>query len=327
MQHFNILSLDGGGIKGLYTLYVLNEIETTYCIPRGKLLSDYFDMICGTSVGSLIGIGISLKIPISKIINIFEKNAQEIFPDYKDRNCLLAPMYHFYYKINQFFGAKYETTIFKKIIEEICKNKTMKDLNNIVCIPSYCLTTSQNCVFKNKFTEYETQIEENNVLLVDVIMASCSAPTFFHPYKINDKYYVDGGIWANNPSMVGIIEALKYYVGKDKKYKKYSILSIGNLNSDIKVDNKKASNYFNLSNTKNLLYIILNANKDSINYYSDKLQYFEYENISIRIENSYFYPDFDNSSNEFIKKIKELALLDSKEIIRNNSLLFLFQNQ
>jgi patatin-like phospholipase/acyl hydrolase len=45
---FKILSIDGGGIKGLYSMAVLNEFEKKYCIPNNKLLSDYFNMICGT---------------------------------------------------------------------------------------------------------------------------------------------------------------------------------------------------------------------------------------------------------------------------------------
>src|SRR5258705_13343396 len=77
---------------------------------------------------------------------------------------------------------------------------------------------------------------DKDIKLVDVVLATASAPFYFKPHYIDYSkrtgYYVDGGIWANDPSLVGITESLRFFVGKNKRYKKYDVLSIGNINFD-----------------------------------------------------------------------------------------------
>lgn len=72
-QHFKILCVDGGGIKGLYSAQVLAEIEKAHNV----CLSDYFDLICGTSTGGIIALGISARIPMQKIVGFIKIAAQK----------------------------------------------------------------------------------------------------------------------------------------------------------------------------------------------------------------------------------------------------------
>ena len=60
---FKILSIDGGGIKGLYSAIILEHLEEEFCKKQGYSISDYFDMICGTSTGGLIALALSVKTP------------------------------------------------------------------------------------------------------------------------------------------------------------------------------------------------------------------------------------------------------------------------
>jgi patatin-like phospholipase/acyl hydrolase len=73
---FKILAIDGGGIKGLYSSTILEHLEKKY---KGNI-SDYFDMLCGTSTGGLIALALSLKIPTKEISDIYLKNGNKIFP-------------------------------------------------------------------------------------------------------------------------------------------------------------------------------------------------------------------------------------------------------
>lgn len=74
-QHFKILCVDGGGIKGLYSSQVLAEIEKAHNV----CLSDYFDLNCGTSTGGIIALGISAGIPMQKIVGFYQDCGPKIF--------------------------------------------------------------------------------------------------------------------------------------------------------------------------------------------------------------------------------------------------------
>ena len=100
-----------------------------------------------------------------------------------------------------------------------------------MCIPSYNITTSQPRVFK-----YDHSIDlstDNELSYVEVALATSAAPTFLPMAEIkslNNNQFIDGGVWANNPTLVGYLEALKYFVGEGKKYDCIEILSISSLN-------------------------------------------------------------------------------------------------
>lgn len=219
-ETFKILAIDGGGVKGLYSSTVLEHLEEKY----GGNISDYFDMLCGTSTGGLIALALSLKISTEDISNIYLKNGSKIFP----KQSKIKGLY------KQIFGkGKFSDTALKIILEEIFKDKKLSESNNLLCIPSYSVTDARPWVFKYDHKEGDLS-RDNKAKYVDVALATSAAPTFFPMAEIdyyNYKQFIDGGVWANNPTLVGLIEALTYYVGKDKKFKKLKILSISSLSN------------------------------------------------------------------------------------------------
>jgi hypothetical protein len=219
-ETFKILSIDGGGVKGLYSSTVLEHLEEKY----GGNISDYFDMLCGTSTGGLIALALSLKIPTKDISNIYLKNGSKIFPKHSKIKG--------YY--NQIFGkGKFSDEPLKEVLCEIFKDRKLEESNNLLCIPSYSVTDARPWVFKYDHKEGDLS-RDNKAKYVDVALATSAAPTFFPMAEIDyydSKQFIDGGVWANNPTLVGFIEALKYYVGKYKKFKKLKILSISSLNN------------------------------------------------------------------------------------------------
>ena len=74
-KKFKILCIDGGGIKGLYSAQVLAELESAYNVR----LSDYFDLICGTSTGGIIALGVSASIEMGKIVEFYKECGPRIF--------------------------------------------------------------------------------------------------------------------------------------------------------------------------------------------------------------------------------------------------------
>ena len=73
---FKVLSIDGGGIKGLYSSRILEHFENRFNCH----IADYFDLICGTSTGGLIALGLSLDIPVGQISNLYSMRGKQIFP-------------------------------------------------------------------------------------------------------------------------------------------------------------------------------------------------------------------------------------------------------
>lgn len=229
---FKILSIDGGGIKGLYSSTILEHLEEEF----GGIISDYFDLICGTSTGGLIALAASQKIPATQISKIYKENGQDIFP----RRSKWFRWFErieskwlggkFFLEQTMFFG-KYSNRNLKAILEGLFQDKKIKDSYNLLCIPTYTVTEGRPWVFK--FDHKEGNLSrDNEALYVDVALATSAAPTYLPIHEIecyDNKQFIDGGVWANNPTLVGVIEAVKYFVGKDKDYDSIEILSVSSL--------------------------------------------------------------------------------------------------
>jgi hypothetical protein len=219
-KKFKILSIDGGGIKGLYSSTILEHLEKVY----GGSCSDYFDMICGTSTGGLIALGLSQKIPASDISKIYTERGKDIFPKQSKLKGLLK---------QTFWKGKFQDEALKKVLSDIFGEKVIGESNNLLCIPSYSVTDARPWIFKYDHKEGGLY-RDNEAKYVDVALATSAAPTYFPLAEIetyDSKQFIDGGVWANNPSLLGLIEALTYFVGEGKPYDGIQILSVSSLNN------------------------------------------------------------------------------------------------
>jgi patatin-like phospholipase/acyl hydrolase len=210
---FKILSIDGGGIKGLYSSSILEKLEEYY----GKKSFECFDMICGTSTGGLIALALSVG-----------KSAKEISTMYKEKGEIIFPR-RFGKILGQLFvRSKYSNKNLRKCLCEFVGDKTIGDSLNLLCIPSFNYTDSTPCVFKYDHKEGGLG-RDNSKKMVDIGLATSAAPTYFPISQIGNHQFIDGGVWANNPAIVGLVEALCHFVGKNKKYGSIQILSISSL--------------------------------------------------------------------------------------------------
>lgn len=220
MHPFKILTIDGGGIKGLYSAKIIEHLESKYQCS----ISDYFDMICGTSTGGLIALALANNIPASKIALMYEQKGSIIFPK---RNRWIGIFKQTFWK------GKYSDVPLQIVLQEFFGERKIGDSNNLLCIPSFSLTDGRPWIFK--FDHVEGGLDrDNKARVVDVALATSAAPTYFPLTEIDyydNKQFIDGGVWANNPTLVGIIEALTYFVGAGKKYDCIEVLSISSLNN------------------------------------------------------------------------------------------------
>lgn len=201
----NILSIDGGGIRGYFSAHILERIQQ----ELGINFSEYFDLIAGTSTGSIIAAALAINHPISEVSKLYEDKGEEIFKPQR-------------FNFGGIWRAKYSKSALIAELKKVFGDMTLSNTNTKLLIPAIDLVNSQVHVFKSNYlAEF---VRDVNVPIKDAVLASCSAPTYFEPTKVDPFLLADGGLWANDPSLVAYVEA----TGKLKiPAEEVRILSIG----------------------------------------------------------------------------------------------------
>ena len=207
-ETFYILALDGGGTRGIYPAQVLANLEQ----KLGVSVKDCFDLIAGTSTGAIIAGAAAAGLPMTEVVALFEREAPRIF---RKRPCRLG-----------FFGSKYSAKPLAAIIGKLLPTATLGSIKTPLLITSSDLSTGGVYVFKSRYLKDlgEEYVRDGNTRLSDAILASCAAPSFFDPAKLGDYLLADGGLWANNPSIIALTEAVSKF---GQAVERVSILSIG----------------------------------------------------------------------------------------------------
>jgi len=216
---FKVLTIEGGGILGYYQASLLKNLN-----KNNIHLADSFDLFCGTSTGSILAAALAKKLELEDIKNIYKNNAKNIFPDPEPKNIVLKIFWFISYI---FKHTSCQKPLYSKL-SDIFKDQTLEELaneNNVhLCIPSINAGIQQHTLFKS----YDKDTT-NKYLVKDVCLASSAAPIYFPLARIkqdNDtKYYVDGGLWANNPVFIGLVEALNL-AKTNQKIEIYQLSSI-----------------------------------------------------------------------------------------------------
>lgn len=214
-KKFKILSIDGGGIKGIFPIKLLMLLESELKNRNdGKTkIYQHFDLITGTSTGGIIALALSLGIPAQEIYNMYLDNAKSIFGN----------------KRRLIFGQIFNSSHDRKFLENLVREKfksinngidpCLKDCKTDVCIPIYDLVKGNPSVLK---TPYHKSLKRDlHIPAYQAAMATSAAPTYFDPYTSSYTDFngihqdfsnkVDGGVMANNPTLVGFIEAIKAF--------------------------------------------------------------------------------------------------------------------
>lgn len=201
---FKILAIDGGGIRGIYPAKYLAELEADV----RESIRRYFDLITGTSTGGIIAIALGLEIPASHILELYKSKGASIFGRRFPFKALLRP--------------KYRNDALIEVLKSEFGERRLGDSKCRLCIPAVDLSTGQTKVYKTP--HHNEFITDWRLPAWKVAAATSAAPVYFPAFSMegNDAK-VDGGLWANNPSLVGVAEALFLGYSIDK----IKLLSIG----------------------------------------------------------------------------------------------------
>ncbi len=217
-KKFQILALDGGGIKGIFSSAILANIEKDLQIN----IADHFDLIVGTSTGGIIAIGLGIGYKPNEILDFYISNHKKIFRQ------------NFFSSIRHFYKSKYSSKILEIALKEYFEENRLAECKKRLVIPSYNLSADDVYLFK---TPHNKRLRRDyNVPLWQVAMATSAAPTYFPSFRMIDNIrLIDGGVWANNPSLVGITEAISLL---DVNIEDIKIFSLGTT-SDLKNRSQK----------------------------------------------------------------------------------------
>ncbi|MDN5061722.1 CBASS cGAMP-activated phospholipase [Aliarcobacter butzleri] len=200
-RKFRILCLDGGGIRGLYSAQMLKRMKKDCNID----FYNDFDLIVGTSTGSILAGSIVKQIDIDKVIALYVNEGKNIF---KKR----------WFSRIGLFTSKYNPNPLKEQLKAIFENTTLGDLKKPLLINATDIGNSTQFVFKTTFNGQQDSngntkelVRDKEILLSDAILASSSAPIFFPPHKVGNFLLADGGLWANSPVLVALAEAKKIF--------------------------------------------------------------------------------------------------------------------
>lgn len=198
---FNILSFDGGGIKGSLSINILQRIQDYY-----PSLIDRTSLIGGTSTGSFIALGLAYGLLPEEIIDMYSsENTSYIFSK----------------SYSEVRRSKYDNDRLKDILLSIFPSDLrLKDLNKYVVIPTFYIGDEANS-WKPIFYSNYPGSENEDTLVIDVALASSAAPIFFPIYK----NHIDGGIIATDPSLSCLVHSINKDVNIDLNNIK--LLSIG----------------------------------------------------------------------------------------------------
>ncbi len=206
MNSYRILSLDGGGIRGLITAVWLAELEKQLKKP----IRQFFDLIAGTSTGSILASALSLGIPAQKIVELYLEKGSTIFPGTASR---------LWSRVTRVFAdgvsaPKYDPAGLEQCLQEVFGKKTLGSLKVPTLIFSYNVFAREPVAFKSYRENFQ------NLPIWEVVRASCSAPTYFPSMQLkvgqSTQPYIDGGVAANNPSACAVAEGLAIN-SKEKK--------------------------------------------------------------------------------------------------------------
>ena len=218
-RDFRILSIDGGGIRGIFAAGVLADLEAS--LGAAASIADHFDLAAGTSTGGIIALGLGAGKTAAEIRDLYLDRGPHIFPPVWDNALGRAWKWVRNNLINIGFN-RHDRKKLELVLQEFLKDKLLGELKLRHVIPAFDGRFSE--VFLYKTCHHPDYTRDWRRKMVEVAMATSAAPTTYRALEAGGYRLIDGGVWANNPIMLAIVEAMVAY---DPPRERIKVLSIG----------------------------------------------------------------------------------------------------
>lgn len=251
---WRILSIDGGGVRGIIPAIILASIEQR----TGKPISQLFDLIAGTSTGGILALGLTKpdqsgqpEFSAAQLCELYHEEIPNIFGDPRSWwGNLLSP--------------KYRSFAFQRVLKNAFTESRLRSALSDVLIPCYDIEHRVPYIFKSQLAK---QHSECDFPMRDVALAASASPTLFHPVPIQKSsdgrsiYMVDGGVFANNPSIIAFAEIKSIPAVENDSY---FMVSLGTGKSTRPLTDEFISLWGYLQWSRPMLELVMESNSESV---------------------------------------------------------------
>jgi patatin-like phospholipase/acyl hydrolase len=318
MKKIRILSLDGGGIRGILSGIVLTQIEQKLQKKMGDpkvKLSDMFDFMAGTSTGGILALAYLTpneenrpKLTAQEAVNIYLDRGDDIFD---------ATIWQKIKSVNGLTDEKYNASKLEEVLEDTFGELKLSNLLKPCIISSYDIRNGKPHFFK----QHKSTNDIYNFKIKDVARATSAAPNYFEAARVKNDigtFYplIDGGVFVNNPSLVAYSEVRSMTfenIENSPSAKNMMIVSIGTGSVSKGYDYEKAKNWGAIGWIKPIIEIMMSGNSKTVHYHlkqifgtleeQDQKDYHRLEPEIITADT-----EMDNASIENLQKLKEDGL-------------------
>jgi patatin-like phospholipase/acyl hydrolase len=312
-----ILSIDGGGIRGIVPAVILARLEEILqqlsSNPDARLV-DFFDFFAGTSTGSMIVAGLLApnkdnrpSYSAKEIVDLYFESADTIFQD-----SLLQDIK----SVAGLLNVKYNPEGIESVFQQHFADTELKDLLKPTLIPAYDLSRGKNYFFRQQKAKVSAR---HNYYLKDVLRSATSAITYFPPIQIStvdqsrQRCFIDGGIFANNPALSAYAEF--HYHNPILHAKDTMMLSLGTGKQGVYLDCETTQNWGALEWREPADNLFTNAVSDANHYQLRAV----YDNKPNYLRLDAFFKDTDKSSlDNTSKDYLDCLYCLGQEIVQNN---------
>jgi uncharacterized protein len=323
-----VLSIDGGGIRGIIPAMVLNYIENR----TGRRIAEMFDLIAGTSTGGILALGLTRRNSDSEINNEPEYTAAELVTFYHKFGRKIFTENTPRIPGDDFLQPKFNSKYRQEVLEELLGEADIEDALQEVLITSYDVELRTPVFFtSNQNAEDSHGLDSRKVCtgfkMFQAAMATSAAPTFFQPYKLKtihrteEGYYalIDGGVLANNPSSLAMMEAMishKRDLKEELQRDEMLVVSLGTGTLTRKYEYDDVARWGQLNWVLPLLNIVLDSQSESVAYQLQNLmftnnvpegKYRNYYRFQVPLSSEDGRDQMDNASPENIQELEELG--------------------
>jgi patatin-like phospholipase/acyl hydrolase len=256
MGRINVLSIDGGGIRGIIPATILAEIEQGV----GQELYRVFDLVAGTSTGGIIALGIGTSAnggnPYrpADLVTLYVENGPKIF----DKGLFTS--------VKSLIGPKYSPSALEQTLERFFGNTEFRSALTPLLVSSYDLAAQLPFFFKShKIAEdpkYNWKVRE-------IARATSAAPTFFPPFRLTgdgeEHALVDGGIFVNNPGMAAYAEARHLYPNATE----FLVVSVGTGDRNDRITFDEAKDWGLIGWASQIIPVIMDSVSEAVDFELD----------------------------------------------------------